>query len=148
MPPMPHNDPLPYRLLVVDDEQPIRDLLGELLVEEGMCPALVADLPGALAALERERFDLILADPLADFSADHPVDHWSTLEALQARARTTPIVIFSAHAAGLFPNLQARGFAGFIAKPFDLDTLAQTLRVCIESAPHARQHADSSLAST
>lgn len=141
MPSTQHNSPLPYRLLVVDDEQPILELLGELLAEEGVCTTLAADLPSALAALERECFDLILADSLSDFRVGHSVDRWSALEVLRAQARTTPVLIFSAHSVGVFADLQPRGFAGFVAKPFDLDNLARTLRLYVETARSARQHA-------
>jgi DNA-binding NtrC family response regulator len=144
----PQYAPTPYRVLVIDSERMILDLLGEVLAEEGARPTLVADLPGALAALARERFDVILADTLDRRTTDVAFERWATLEAVKAVAGTTPVLLFSAHPASAFAEGRARGFAGFIAKPFDLDALAQTLRVCAESARHERQRADSTLAPT
>lgn len=59
----------PPTLLVIDDESPILDLLGEALGGEGFQIAAADDLPTALALLERQRFDLVLADSLAAFDA-------------------------------------------------------------------------------
>ncbi len=148
MPVAPHRSAAPYRLLVVDSERTILDLLGEVLAEEGACPTLVTDLPSALAALDRERFDVILADTLDRRTSAVAVDRWATLEAVKARANATPVLIFSAHSVTAFAEAYERGFAGFIAKPFDLDVLAQTLRVCAESTRQIHQRADSTLAPT
>ncbi len=140
----------PYRLLVVDSERAILDLLGEMLTEEGAHITLAADLSSALDALDRERFDVILADTLDRRTTDTAFEYWATLEALKARARVTPVLIFSAHPASAFVEARARGFAGFIAKPFDLDALAQTVRICAEagSMRRASRGADSTLAPT
>jgi DNA-binding NtrC family response regulator len=144
----PSPSPAPYRLLIVDGEATIRELLGEVLAEEGVCPTLVADLPSALAALDRERFDVILADTLDRRGIAPPFDRWATLEALRARARSAPLLIFSAHPASAFAEARARGFAGFIAKPFDLDTLARIVRRCAEADRRDRQRAAPTLVPT
>ncbi|HEY8600489.1 MAG TPA: response regulator [Thermomicrobiales bacterium] len=144
----------PHTLLVVDDERPILDLLGEALTEEGLRVTLAADLPAAVAALGHDRFDLILADSLAEFDSDFALDQWPALETIKTRAGTSRVVIFSAHPQRHFARWQARGFAGFIAKPFDLDELVETIRVYLSAeragalsddtvgtasrAPHAR----------
>ena len=116
-----------YALLVIDDEQPILELLGETLTEEGLRVVLAPALPEALEALDQERFDLILADSLAEFDTDFSLDQWPALETIKARADATRVVIFSAHPQHHFACWQARGFSGFIAKPFDLDALVETL---------------------
>ena len=135
----------PYRLLVIDHEQAILDLLGEVLTEEGMHPTLVDTLPLALDALEREHFDVILADTLDRRTTAAAFDRWAAVEAVKARAGTTPVLIFSAHPASAFPEIRARGFAGFIPKPFELDLLAQAVRICAEAgaAWRTRQRIDS-----
>jgi two-component system capsular synthesis sensor histidine kinase RcsC len=144
----PKYAPLPYRLLVVDSERLILDLLGEVLGDEGMCPTLVADLPSALAVLAQERFDVILTDTFDRRTSDVAFDRWATVNAVKAAAGATPVLIFSAHPPSAFAGARARGFAGFVAKPFDLDALAQTLRICVESARCERACTDSTLAPT
>ena len=118
-----------YTLLVIDDEQPILELLGEALTEEGLRVTLAPDLPAALAALDRDRFDLVLADSLAEFDPEFALDQWPALEAIKTGADTSRVVIFSAHPRQHFACWQERGFAGFIAKPFDLDELVETVHL-------------------
>lgn len=138
--------PSSYRLLVIDHERPILELLGELLVEEGVCATLVGTLSDALDLLDRECFDVILADTLDRRTSAAAFDRWGALAAVKARAGTTPVLIFSAHPASAFVDAHERGFAGFIAKPFDLDILTQTVRVCAESGRYERQRADATFA--
>src|SRR6476620_11194477 len=100
-----------YALLVIDNEQPILDLLGEALTEEGLRVTLAQDLPTAVETLNCNHFDLVLADPLAGFGTDFSLDQWSALETIKAHADTTRVVIFSAHPPRHFARWQARGFA-------------------------------------
>jgi DNA-binding NtrC family response regulator len=50
------------KVLVVDDEQPIRDLLEEVLQGQGMDVTTAADGRQALNFLEREEYDVLLTD--------------------------------------------------------------------------------------
>src|SRR5690606_30699455 len=52
----------PHRLLVVDDNEDNRDLLGRMLARHGHLVTLAEDGPRALAHLEAEAFDLVLLD--------------------------------------------------------------------------------------
>lgn len=122
-------------LLVIDDEPPILDLLSEALGEEGFLVSTAADLPAALTALDDQPFDLVLADSLASFDDVTGLDCWTALEAILGRAGQAQAVIFSAHPERYFAGWHRRGFAGFVAKPFDLDQLAAALRGYLSSAP-------------
>jgi two-component system response regulator RegX3 len=132
-------DRRPCALLIVDDEQPILDLLGEMVLDEGFHATLVADLPSALAALERTPFDLVLADALVGFTGGFAIDQWSALEAIRDHAGTAGVIIFSAHSARQFADYRERGFRDFIAKPFDLDALIATLRYHLVADRQARE---------
>jgi CheY-like chemotaxis protein len=129
----------PCELLIVDDERPILELLGETVLDEGFQVTLVADLPGALAALEHASFDLVLADALAAFTTGFAIDQWSALEAIRDRAGAARVIIFSAHPAHQFDGYQERGFRDFIAKPFDLDALIATLRQHLAAGRRERE---------
>jgi two-component system response regulator GlrR len=122
-----HLPTRPATILVVDDEPTILELVGEALTEDGFRVTLAADLVGALDALDRERFDLVLADALAGSAADFTLDEWPALDTLRDRAAPARVVVFSAHPARHFAAASERGFAGFVAKPFDLDTLVASL---------------------
>ena len=50
------------RILVIDDEPIIRDVLGEILSREGYAISSVPDAETGLAALERQEYDLIILD--------------------------------------------------------------------------------------
>jgi len=59
MAPAPHGTP---RILVVDDDPPVRDLLTHLLQASGYSCVAAADAPEARRWLEAEQFDLVLCD--------------------------------------------------------------------------------------
>ncbi|MDH3383299.1 MAG: response regulator, partial [Deltaproteobacteria bacterium] len=50
------------RILVVDDEESMRDVLNRMLSAEGYLVSLAENGRSALALLERNRFDYILCD--------------------------------------------------------------------------------------
>ncbi len=53
---------LPFRILVVDDEETVREILGHLLGEAGYRVAAVGSAEEGLAALEQGPFDLLIVD--------------------------------------------------------------------------------------
>lgn len=120
----------PYQptILVVDDDPPILELVGEALRDEGFRVVLAATLKAATGALARTRFDLVLADPVGAFTPGFAAGQWRSLEQLRAHAGDTPIVIFTAHGRNQFADYALRGFCDLVTKPFDLDCLAATLR--------------------
>ncbi len=57
-----HAQPTADRILVVDDEEPLRRLLKRILEATGWAPALATDAADARAQLDRESFALMLCD--------------------------------------------------------------------------------------
>ena len=51
-----------YKILVVDDEAPVRDLLGDLFKKEDCLPVSCESGEEALIMLEKETFDVVLLD--------------------------------------------------------------------------------------
>ena len=51
-----------YKILVVDDEAPVRDLLEDLLKKEDCLPITCGSGEEALAILKKETFDVVLLD--------------------------------------------------------------------------------------
>ena len=127
-------------ILVVDDDPPILDLVGEALREEGMWAVTARTLPQALAALRAVRFDLILADPLGSFAPQFAGEQWGALDSLRDHAGATPVAIFTAHSQQQFAPYAARGFCDLIPKPFDLDQLIATIRSHLLARRPAGQH--------
>ncbi|HNW39821.1 MAG TPA: response regulator [Candidatus Omnitrophota bacterium] len=51
-----------YKILVVDDEPPVRDLLEDLFKKEDCVPVTCGSGEEALALLKKETFDVVLLD--------------------------------------------------------------------------------------
>ena len=66
-------------------------------------------------------------------------DHRADLDRLRAAAADTPTVIFSAQQPSAFAGYAECGFAGFIAKPFDVEALVATVRDALTRQPVAAE---------
>jgi DNA-binding response OmpR family regulator len=118
----------PARVLVVEDDPTILEIIKEGLADEGYASTGVTNLSDALAALRAGRYDAILTDALRPLTANSPEDHWHPLAAVRAAAETTPVVIVTAHRLDDYADFRERGFAALLGKPFDLDQLYATVR--------------------
>ena len=112
------------KVLVVDDEAAIRDLLEDVLQEEGYAVRCAADGLAALAEAERDPPDLVVADV-----AMPRLDGLGLLGRLRERGDRPPFVFVSA--ARSVP--QAPGVA-FVPKPFDLDRLLAAVADALAAA--------------
>jgi CheY-like chemotaxis protein len=112
------------RILVVDDEAAIRDLLVDVLQMEGFVVDAAGHGAEALDIASAHRPDLVLLDlmmPVMD--GRQFVERCRRMPALAA----LPIVLMSAAADGHAASREI-GAWGFLPKPFDFDDLAQVLR--------------------
>ncbi len=100
------------RVLVVDDEPYIVDLLDELLDDEGYHVQRANDGIAALEEIERHPPDLILADVMMP-----RLDGLKLASRLRDRGDRTPIILMSA---AVTPRDASYAF---IAKPFDIDEM-------------------------
>jgi CheY-like chemotaxis protein len=113
------------RILVVEDDQYIRDSLAELLQDEGYSVSVARDGQEGLDALAQTTLpDLILLDlmmPVKDgfqFRAEQRQD---------PRLAKIPVVIFSADTGVNQPHAQFEG-AAILKKPVDLDALLSMVK--------------------
>lgn len=112
------------RVLIVEDDDAIRQLLGRILQREG---AEVASVPGALAAielLERETFDLLLLDLMMPVHSGFEVIEFLRLH--PGRARTA--VVISAADDELLSRVNAEVIHGVLRKPFEIANLIELVR--------------------
>ena len=120
------------RLLVVDDEERLRQTFARALTGRGYDVTQAASHADAMRILSAESFDLLLLDiNLPDATG------WDVLRDLRAAGRSLPSIVFSA-----VPPKTARvrefGPVGVLHKPFPMDALFQL----VERTVGARAHGD------
>jgi DNA-binding NtrC family response regulator len=111
-------------ILVVDDEHGIRDLLWEILNDEGHSVELAENAAQARAARLRERPDLVLLDIwMPDTDGVTLLKEWSTTGAL-----TMPVIMMSGHAT-IDTAVEATkiGALAFLEKPVTLQKLLKAV---------------------
>ena len=110
-------------ILVVDDEAGIREVLVELLADEGYQTALAVDGRDALRQLEATRPDLVLSDVMMPFMSGLEL---ALALAQQPQYRDIPVVLMSAATPAAL--IRATPHAAYVDKPFTLEGVLTTLR--------------------
>ncbi len=111
-------------ILVVDDEHGIRELLSEILNDEGHTVELAENAAQARAARLRERPDLVLLDIwMPDMDGVTLLKEWSSSGAL-----TMPVIMMSGHAT-IDTAVEATkiGALAFLEKPVTLQKLLKAV---------------------
>lgn len=111
-------------ILVVDDEHGIRDLLSEILNDEGHSVELAENAAQARAARLRERPDLVLLDIwMPDTDGVTLLKEWSSTGLL-----TMPVIMMSGHAT-IDTAVEATkiGALAFLEKPITLQKLLKAV---------------------
>ena len=110
------------RVLVVDDDRSVRQMITEALGAEGYIVEPATDGDEAITSAQRERPHLILLD------VNMPrMDGWQVLEELRATAGPQTSVVVMTAGFDAQDRALASGAQGYLAKPFDLDDLLSTV---------------------
>jgi len=123
-------------VLVVDDEIDIRDLIRDILTDEGYGVTCAANAKEARAARAERRFDLILLDIwMPDTDGITLLREWSDAGELNC-----PVVIMSGHGTvDTAVEATRLGAFDFVEKPLSLAKLLRTVEAALESAgKHAK----------
>jgi CheY-like chemotaxis protein len=118
------------RVLVVDDEAPVRMICSFNLAAAGLEVDEAIDGDDALAAIRQRRPDLVLLDVMMPNR-----DGWAVAAELHAdpRTRDIPIVFLTARVDDVDrQRAQQLGAVGYITKPFDPIVLAARLETVLE----------------
>jgi DNA-binding response OmpR family regulator len=113
----------PARVLVVDDNEALRDNLAEALHLEGFDPTIAADGNVALRLLAEEAFDVVLLDLVMP-----GLDGRQVLERIRGDARLAGlrVIVTTGHSG---PRARAGVAAdAFLSKPFGVRELLAALR--------------------
>ncbi|MEQ1724329.1 MAG: sigma-54 dependent transcriptional regulator [Sphingopyxis sp.] len=108
-------------ILIVDDEQDIRDLVSGVMEDEGFHARSAANSDEALWALSERRPSLVLLDVWLEGSQ---LDGLDLLDEIKRRDPTIPVLVISGHG-NLDTAVAAirRGATDFIEKPFEAERL-------------------------
>lgn len=119
-----------FGVLVVDDEQVIRDVLSEFLSAEGYEVFVAHSAQEANSKLDenRDQIDLILLDLMMP-----DVGGLECLQGLRNKGIQIPVIIITG-----FPSIETcrsafkMGVADYIVKPFKVDDLLKIIRELLE----------------
>jgi two-component system, OmpR family, response regulator MprA len=117
------HDPGAERVLVVDDDPPLRRMLERTLTAEGFAVTVAADGGAALVAAERSAPDVIVLDV-----AMPAIDGLSVCRRLRSKGLPTPILMLTARdaVADRVAGLEA-GADDYLVKPFAIAELIARL---------------------
>lgn len=116
------------RILVVEDDEPIRALLFTILRRRGFRVDTASNGHDAIERLKRCNYSLVLLDLMMPVMSGH--QFLEALEELQSKHRPLVLVL----TAGAVPrDLNPNVVAGTIRKPFDVELLTDTVSACLSA---------------
>ncbi len=126
-------------ILVVDDEKDIRELVSDILIDEGYTTRLAANSDDTFYEINTEAPDLIILDI---WLKESKLDGIDILKAVRRDNPDIPIVIISGHG-----NIEIavaaikQGAYDFIQKPFNIDQLMVVISRAMETSRLRRENA-------
>jgi DNA-binding response OmpR family regulator len=115
---------------VVDDDQELRENLGEILGEAGFLVTLATNGETALDALDKEAFDVVLLDLLMP-----AMDGREALGLIKRRRPQTRVIMMTAFATiESAVSMMRKGADDYLTKPFKVDELITSVRRVLEEA--------------
>jgi DNA-binding NtrC family response regulator len=116
------------KILVVDDEKPIRNACEVILVKEGYDVQVAESGEQAVQMLKESRYDLVITDlQMYDIGGVELLEHVS------ANYPGTDMIMMTGYGStdtGL--KRPEQGACAYIAKPFDLTALRSLVKQCLE----------------
>ena len=119
------------KILIVDDEEDIVNLVRMILEDAGYEVAAAMDGREALEKVKVTRFDLMLLDIMMPF-----LTGWEVLQALRTSSLTKdmPVALLTARASPRDDNLPyPTDYCDYITKPFEPEDLLRRIRQILSS---------------
>jgi DNA-binding response OmpR family regulator len=115
----------PKKILVVDDEPEVRQLMEHFLTERGYEVRIAENGRLALAALDTFMADVVLLDMHMP-----EMDGLETLKHLAVRSPSLPVIMVTVNDdVETTTHLLQMGAADYVPKPFNLDYLEQAINI-------------------
>lgn len=125
------NSKTRYRILLVDDDARLRELLSRYLQEQGFAVKAVGDAPMMDRALHREHYDLIVLDLMLPGE-----DGLSICRRLRAAENTIPIIMLTAKGDDVDRILGLEmGADDYLGKPFNPRELVARVQAVMRRQP-------------
>ncbi|MGL6209175.1 MAG: sigma-54-dependent transcriptional regulator, partial [Paracoccaceae bacterium] len=127
-------------ILIVDDEKDIRELIGDILKDEGYAIRLAGNSDDCMAEINAELPSLMILDI---WLKDSRMDGIDILKTVKRDNPDVPVVIISGHG-----NIEIavaaikQGAYDFIEKPFNIDQLMVVVARAMETSRLRRENAD------
>ena len=127
-------------ILIVDDERDIRELVADILGDEGFATRMAANADEALGAINAAAPALVILDI---WLKDSRMDGIDILKAIKRDNPGIPVVIISGHG-----NIEIavaairQGAYDFIEKPFNIDQLLVVVRRAMETSRLRRENVE------
>jgi two-component system, NtrC family, nitrogen regulation response regulator NtrX len=125
-------------ILIVDDERDIRELIGDILRDEGHTARLAGNSDDCMAEINKEPPELLILDI---WLKDSQMDGIDILKTVKRDNPEVPIVIISGHG-----NIEIavaaikQGAYDFIEKPFNIDQLLVVIGRALETSRLRREN--------
>ena len=125
-------------ILIVDDERDIRELISEILIDEGYATRLVGTSEEAMHEITSQPPGLLILDI---WLKDSEMDGIDILKKVKFEYPEVPVVIISGHG-----NIEIavaaikQGAYDFIEKPFNIDQLLVVIRRAMETSRLRREN--------
>jgi len=127
-------------ILIVDDERDIRELISEILQDEGFKTRLAANSDQAMAAVNSDPPALMILDI---WLKDSKMDGIDILMSVKRSNPDIPIVIISGHGnVEIAVAAIKQGAYDFIEKPFNIDKLLVVIGRAMEASRLRRENQD------
>ena len=119
----------PNRVLVVDDDSDVRDLLTTVLRQRSLAVDAAADGQEALDLMREQQYAVIILDILMPV-----MDGFGVLDAMSRIEGSSPPVVLVLTGADrmTIEQLDAQRIHGIVRKPFDPEELASLVAACAE----------------
>ncbi|MDR7125251.1 sigma-54 dependent transcriptional regulator [Pseudotabrizicola sp. 4114] len=127
-------------ILIVDDEKDIRELIGDILKDEGYAIRLAGNSDDAMAEINADPPSLMILDI---WLKDSRMDGIDILKTVKRDNPDVPVVIISGHG-----NIEIavaaikQGAYDFIEKPFNIDQLMVVVSRAMETSRLRRENSD------
>jgi two-component system nitrogen regulation response regulator NtrX len=125
-------------ILIVDDERDIRELISEILRDEGYATRLASNSDEAMAAVEADQPMLMILDL---WLKDSKLDGIGILMSVKRDYPDVPVVIISGHGnIEIAVEAIKKGAYDFIEKPFNIDQLLVVIGRAMETSRLRREN--------